>query len=56
MSIADLIPHLLATRMEPRVPEQQPLSEKERKSANRKKNAYRAQWRAKRRAQGLAVT
>jgi hypothetical protein len=54
MSIADLIPHILATRMEPRRPE---ITEEERLAKQREYNrARRDAWRAERRAKGLPVT
>jgi hypothetical protein len=51
--IADLIPAILATRMEPR---RQNQSTGERLAKFREHNKARKQWRQKRRAQGLPVT
>jgi hypothetical protein len=53
--LADLIPHILATRHETqRVNE--PLPPEQRKAKYREHNKRRDEWRAKRRAQGLPVT
>lgn len=54
--LADLIPHILATKMPVRRQEQQPLPAPERKAKYRQHNEKRDLWRAARRAKGLPVT
>lgn len=55
MSIADLIPMILATRHEvQRV--NVPLTEAQKRERNRRHNKKRDEWRAKRRAKGLPYT
>ena len=53
MSLADLVPAILATRIEPRRPHQ---STEDRLAAFRKHNKARKKWRQARRAKGLPVT
>lgn len=53
MSLADLVPMLLATRMEPRRPHQ---GTEDRLAKFREHNKARKAWRQARRAKGLPVT
>jgi hypothetical protein len=56
MSLMDLVPLLLTTRMERKPEPPRQLTAAERIARNREKNRKRNLWRAERRAKGLPVT